>query len=377
MAINTIVIASNNFGFGPISTAYSIAESLLEHHVNLKIVLLTDGSSDYLFNHRKNIDFINIKSLRDEQLITKVLLNFSPKNTIIFSSMNRFAILASKKIGMKSVLIDGLYWFWPSRPKEYDLADYQLRIILPWQKETVGTVKVKFFAEPINIKTISKNKNLQNTILLAINGYITPFHTERNNIYLRLISKLMNNFKFDGKLLAVGNKSIEANLSLNNKTAYFEALNKNNYLKKVRDSKYLLLSGGSNSFCEALVMKKYFLFSFPSNQSQYALINEVARFTNKPIRFWCPLLSLANNHQLVLEYKNEKDAIEYLILITEELLSKKDIDTTLQKISDEIINNIDLAEKEGIYNKLSQFAPRLISANGKVADYLLEILNEN
>lgn len=98
-----------------------------------------------------------------------MLRQFNKFDTTIVSVMNRFAIQSAKDIGFQTILVDGLYWFWINRPSEYDLADYQLRMILPWQLEKhSNSANIYYFANLVEISNKYTSSNEKNIIKTAL-----------------------------------------------------------------------------------------------------------------------------------------------------------------------------------------------------------------
>lgn len=314
MEHSKVVFISNDFGFGPLSRTYVIAKALCKINPDLEIHIATNGKSDYLFNS-SSIIFDRLDDLRDRSVISKYLKQFNAGETLLISTMNRFALLVSRNLGLTTILIDGLYWFWINRPEEYDLADYQFRMVLPWQTDQYkGSKKIFYFANPVDA-TMDKDDTRHSRgkrVLFTLNGFVTPFYKQEHNSYLAFSALVANQLSKNNKVLLTGNKGIKEEISKHLDAAVnFETLDKAEYIHELGASKYVLLNGGSNSFLEALVHRKRFIFSLPSNQSQYALIKKISEYTNSTIVDWCPLLKLFPNHERILQFDNESNAIDF------------------------------------------------------------------
>lgn len=328
-----VIFISNDFGFGPVSRTHTIAKALSECDQGLEIRIATNGKNDYLFD-KSVIIFDRLDDLRDPTVISKYLSMHDPQETMIVSVMNRFALLSSKDLGFMTVLVDGLYWFWVNRPKEYDQADYQLRMLLPWQENRFSDSNdIFYFSSPVDMPmdVMVDRGSKSHKVLFTLNGFVTPFYKPSHDVYLEFSALVANQLGNSSQILLTGNRDVKNKITTHlNEKVSFESLNKSNYLSQLKSAEYVLLNGGSNSFLEALVLGKDFIFSLPSNQSQYALIDDVAKYTSTIIIDWCPLLEVFDGHEKILSFKNEGDAIDYW---SEQIRYLLDDDKAMAKIN--------------------------------------------
>lgn len=371
-----ILFFTNNFGFGPTSRAHTIASHLKQRAPTLEVRLITDGRIDYLFEPN-GVVIENVPDLRGLDTITSYLQKFDPADTLVVSVMNRFAITASHTLGINTILLDGLYWFWKKRPAEYSDADYEIRYVLPWmlsQYQGQQTKGIAFLASPVDIdkKDVKPraHHNKKKDILMTVNGFISPFYEESQNVYLDIMSDMLNRIDDDTiHITLVGGEVIE---SLDVPRVTKRVLSKREYIANMMRADCILLNGGSNSFLEALVAGRSFIFTLPSNQSQYCLIDEVARFTNLPIESLCPLLNLMPHHRMLLKLEGEKEAIA---LITNDLVNSRSatnyitiLDNACHLIKNAILSNNQNDNFGNLYNS-AEYSWR------STEDTVTEILN--
>lgn len=300
-----VVFIANDFGFGPSSRAHAIARSFQQAFPDIKATYLTSGKNDYLFAD-SDVALTTCDDTRSSAALKQTFKQFD--NALIVSVMNRFAITAARELGLPNILLDGLSWFWKSRPVEYDRADHQIRYTLPWK--AVDGVSL---ASPIDIEQRIPPKQTVDA-LININGFITPFHKQSHDVYLAFIDQLAQNVaQTYPKVLVTGNQYAITKLQAQASDSYqLAALSKAAYLGHVEAARVVILNGGSNSFNEALALHTDILFSLPSNQSQYELIREVAQQTHSLVEELCPALSLIPNHSELSKHKTEDTAIDFL-----------------------------------------------------------------
>lgn len=374
MKLKRVIFIANDFGFGPLSRTYTIAKALSKYVSGLEIRIVTTGKTDYLFNS-PDIIFDHLDDMREPAAIRHYLEPFERDNTLLISTMNRFAIVVAKSMDIRTLLVDGLYWFWLTRPKEYEMSDYQFRMVLPWQldkyKSSKGADGIFYFANPVETPTIANYKekmhHTSNTILFTLNGFVTPYYKKEHEVYLEFAAVVANNLSRDHEVHLTGNREIKEKLARRlDAKLRFVALDKLSYLRELQSARYVLLNGGSNSFLEALAMGKNMLFSLPSNQSQYALIHEVARYTKTDMTDWCPLLALIANHETMLRLNNESVALDYWAGQIRELIDEKSAPVRINTLLSDLPKKIARLDtyKEGleVEAKKSINSPREIAA---------------
>jgi hypothetical protein len=361
--INNVLVFSNNFGFGPISRAFMFAKIFHESFPDSNVVLVISEATGFTSN-ASGFTVKTIKDVRDRQDVADFLLSYRPENTLVVSVMNRFAIDVAKERNIKTLLIDGLYWFWKNRPKEYDYVDYQIRCVLPWQLEQYhNSDKIFYCVSPFEhiAATGSNNKTL-----LSVNGFTTPYYTPEHDSYLRLISRIANDI--DGDVLVVGNRDARDKIVEHLGAVPFEALSKEAYVNGVAHCKEIILNGGSNSFLEALSSDKQILFSLPSNQSQYALIESIAEQLRVSIEDICPCIEIISVHHKISEFQTEKEAVDYIATQISDFLDRPNA-------SDQLHNILKKQEKaRKIMRKfIDRMQPTVLNSNQQLIDSLNEL----
>lgn len=311
--MNRVIVIANDFGFGPLSNAISLTNGLQGN--GFEVRLATSGFNDSLLTgNEDNID--TVTQLRDVDAIRRYFSQFDNHETVIVSVMNRFAITAANQLNIPVIFVDDLYWFWKNnRPKEYDSATYQVRCVFPWEINKIQpTRNIRYGLHEVSlINSSTRSQHYKNKpVLFSLNGLMTPFHKPEHDIYVPFAAAIVSqvaqntdNVIVTGPRYAYDqiSSSIPSNIT-------YESLSKDKYRQLLQNADRVILNGGMNSFLEATYHGATLMFSLPSNQSQYGVINRVAQEINVPIEKICPLLNLISNHQEMLVYPSEKEALD-------------------------------------------------------------------
>lgn len=336
---NKIIFFANDFGYGPTSNALSIARTLSKQ--GLQIVLVTAGEND-LIARASGINIEHITNLRDVAAITEYLGSHSDDQSLIVSVMNRFAVTAANTTGRFCVLVDDLYWFWRDggRPAEYEKANVQVRCVLPWQLGSVHSTYILRYTCVQPDISIGQTQERGDNWLYSFNGLRTPFYTEEHDVYVSFMGIVAKELARQQSLVVVGPEYIRPMIEqfLPNDTHY-TPLSKVRYLETLMSVRGVYLNGGQNSFIEAVMSDTPVRMLLPSNQSQYGLLNEIANEINVSITDVCPLLSVIPNHQDMLVFANEREAIDTWSKRLYEVLMTDNIEETILRCMDSYNNS--------------------------------------
>ena len=375
MSHNTVIFVANDFGFGPISRTHTVARALKNARPELTVNVFTSGINNYLFTD-DDIGMKIVANLRDKEAIKNQFDSYSPETTLVVSTMNRFALSAAREQGFRTVVLDGLFWFWKKRPQEYSFADYEFRFILPWQLEKYKNKEnIFYFAGPVEIEPNRARAPQNKNVLVTLNGYMTPFYKPEHDIYLEWMTHVINALQSSQNLIVTGNKIIRNKIMPTLHTGIrFNSMGKDEYLSTLQYSRAVLLNGGSNSFLEALVIGMPFLFSLPSNQSQYELIHKLSIQTKQSMEFWCPALSLIPHHARFRRFTSESEAIDYWSGELRSYLAQIEKKSIAKAIAEQIVANLEIVQTDPNFKKLMKISDRSRTASGEVCDKLLEII---
>ena len=365
---NSVIFITNDFGYGPTSHALALAKCLKEKGVEVKLV--TAQKNDAILAE-SGIPIEHVTDLRNVDTMTAYFKQ--NESQLIVSVMNRFAIQAANTLNRKIVIIDDLFWFWRpgSRPIEYSNADLQIRCVLPWHlADLENTDGVAYATIQADEFTTHKSATRDGSVLMSLNGLRTPFYTPAHDVYaefMGLVAKALSQYHDD--LVITGPDYIkpvfEATLP---STIQYQSLSKSDYLIALSSAPSVYLNGGSNSFYEAIMSNTPISSILPSNQSQYAFTRAIAASIGVPVTQLCPLLTLIPHHEEMLNFTNEKDAIDNWSRWIQDFLNSDD---AFQKIQDavaqQVANPVDIKAQFPKWQTLINNNP---SIDGLLWDYL-------
>lgn len=366
---NKIIFFANDFGYGPTSNALSIARALSRR--GLQTVLVTAGEND-LIARASGINIEKVANLRDVAVITEYLKSHSDDQSLVVSVMNRFAVTAANTTGRFCVLVDDLYWFWRDggRPTEYEDANIQVCCVLPWQLDSVhSTYTLRHTCVQPDI-SIRQTHERGNNWLYSFNGLRTPFYTEEHDVYVSFMGIIIKELARRQSLVVVGPEYIRPTIEqfLPKNTLYMP-LSKAKYLETLASVGGVYLNGGQNSFVEAVMSDTPIRMLLPSNQSQYGLLNEIANEIDVLITDVCPLLSVIPNHQDMLAFANEREAIDAWSKRLYEVLMTDNIEETILRCMDGYNNSSEI--DWGTYFTKWQNA---VNNSTSISDIVLDII---
>ncbi len=364
-----LVFVSNDFGFGPMSRTFSVAKGVADKRPDLRITVMSSGKNDYLFSHPR-VSFMTVDDPRSIDYLRQAFEPLDNNTTLVVSVMSRFALLAARELGLKTLLIDGLYWFWRNRPQEYDTADYQFRCVLPWHLDNFhnGT-NIEYFVSPTEHPNRG-NASQSDEILVSLNGFTTPFYKPNHDIYLNILAALVNSSITPKSLTIVGNESVKCKIEPLLSGVSFRAFTKDEYLSHLSSCRAIILNGGSNSFLEAISLGKNIAFGLPSNQSQYQLIVELSKATGKKPEQWCPALSLIQNHHKMAELPTEAEALDFWSEQIDKLLMTEDIDN---KIAQASTKTLAIADDPNMQSLIKQYRVAAAHSLSQITQRLSDI----
>jgi len=351
-----ILIISNPFGYGPTGRAIDVARSLLSKNLyDTKIIFGGSGLCTEIFDV-KNVKILNVDQ-RDEEAVSLLIKN--EEITHVISVLNRFAVLAAKRNGIKSAFIDELAWLWKKIPKEHLLADRIYWIDVPWfNKMPLDRVKI---VSPLI--TIPYQSRKQNQILFGLGGICNPLCSDFPTKYLDLVAKVLQGYRGQSKIVITSSIVIIEYLKkkINHPNIFLKNLKHTQYLKRLAESSVHINNGGMIATMEALGLKIPTCFFLPSNLAQYNFIEKIKEEKMVDgITNWCDIVDIQNEY-----LESEKSFISYISILCDKVLNNHEI---LQLIINEFNNQ---ASGRNSYNLLS-----IYDKSKKNIDGSQEIVND-
>lgn len=357
-----IVFFSNPFGYGPSGKTISVAKYFY-NKVKKDSKILICGSDMLLKIANANFEKIKIND-RDEEAIFHKLKSLKGK-IYVFSSQNRFAIKAAKRLDIPTAFLDGLAWFWEKIPDDHLLADVIFWINYPGIRKKI----VDKFNDVIRVISgitpkINKDVSKREDIIFYIGGCRNPL-TPLPTSYLSLTAKLLE-YALE---LKIPLKIVTDELSkeflkkfkylAKNLKSYEHSL----FVKKIANSYRFVTNGGQTAVMEAASVGANISFYLPINLSQHALIKMINKNSSKDNYLdWKAYAKVPPN----LNSFSEKEAIQILETLSDKIL--KD-DKQLQCLTDDFISLLT--------DKRPPLKPKMLESMGDSgAKEIFDILSE-
>lgn len=249
--INSILLFSNPFGYGPTTTLLHIAEELAKR---TSLPLLAAGKRDglcgeiFTTSSHPSVVWHDLDE-RDYGQV-KTFIAHHP-NTAVISILNRFCIQAAHELKVPNALVDFLAWFWDTPAAEYGFADLYFTNKLGMQLPIVNahTYDVPIILGPIPRRTHSTDP----LILINIGGSQNPLVEGIPTDYLTLFSEIINRLDFGSSsdvYIAGGRAATDfVNQRLHNKTYHVGPLAHEKFLAlHARADRFISLTGTNATF---------------------------------------------------------------------------------------------------------------------------------
>lgn len=297
-----IFFFSNPFGYGPTATMIALLRRFFNLK-NIKIYVIANGLCAEILDKTSNITIINIDQ-RDVTKIKALLQKY--KKPYVISSLNRFAILAAKELGLPSCFVDTLTYLWKEIPEDYLKADIYYASDFPNVYNKTKHYKNAFVTPLIIDSKIDITKTGQNKegILLQLGGMKSPMNDEIPNDYLDIIALGLENATMPITVTGGHDGVSYIKSKIHNKYIECISTKKSDYLKLLQKSELLITTPGLNSTMEALYHKVPVNFIMPTNLSQWVNYNIFKQFDANGIdTTWESILKTDLNISDLSEYE--------------------------------------------------------------------------
>lgn len=321
--MKTVLIFSNPFGYGPGGKALSVGNMLNKNLKNTKILVC--GSSYFLEIIDKDLPSIEVNDRNEESIID--LLRTIPGKKFVFSSQNRFAVKAAKKLNIPTAFLDGLSWFWKEIPIDHFIADIVFWINYPNIKKRVptnlvGKIKVvEGIVEDHPATTISKRSGK----IFYIGGGKNPLTPLPLN-YLKLTKNILDDSDNKTIDLTVFSDKPSKKYLTGNKEIY--TMDHSAFIRKLAATKIFITNGGQTSTMEAASLNIGIGFYLPINLSQMVLVQKIRNLDkNYPALMWENYIDIPKN----IQNYSEKEALIFFENASKKVLDDSEIYEKIKK----------------------------------------------
>lgn len=273
-----VIIASNPFGYGPTGQAVALIHELLKRKSEFEIHFIGTGLCLEIVQKEFKKEGIKVIDLneRDEGLLRQYLLsvNNESESIICVGVQNRFIPKIAKELGIPSIFIDGLGWFWNHVPESHLLADRIYWTNFPNLHE--GDKKIPDGVTVVGLLQDSCvwKPNIANPYyIVSLGGCTNPLKEGLQENYLSLALKVFSSINLETKIpirMILGNP---ARLFLEKNELIPPGVSIHSYTHKEMMESLSMCShhfsiGGQSSTMESLVSGIPTTFFLPSNMSQ-------------------------------------------------------------------------------------------------------------
>jgi len=282
-----LVLAAENFAFGPIGKLLDVADLLKEQ--THELVFAGFGTSlelarNFPFNKIHEIDTDNPNS-------NSALESVISQADMLISSMDIQSILVAKKLGKLTTWIDCLFWFWDSIPDQVLDVDLFIRERLIEDSEN----EKKFGPRIKNLLSVGPIiGRIENTIkkhqaLISYGGAEAPYwykagrDTNYPFIMTNILQKNIDWTLFD-RIIVATNERVAKELTDRFKNTPFEfaCLPHDTFIKELSQSEIILITPGLVTAELSFASKTPTIFLPPSNNSQYLQLDEFRKYGLAP-----------------------------------------------------------------------------------------------
>ena len=273
----TYVLLADAFGYGPITTLIGIAKELKKQDVNLMFV----GPKFCLEKIKKeNICEKYVYMNYTDKEIEKNISYFLKADKIIAVETTDILIHLINHYNLKNIyLIDNLFWMWDFIEEELKgLKGYYISTVINCDENITRIAKgFKNIKKVGALRDLSSYKRVERNNLMISLGGAKSYMLDNEYIYrfyLKTINAIINSkdvSKFEKVYITGGKeviKYIKDNITLK-KNIIVKSYSNKEYLKKLYQCKYAIMSPGLGNFNEIISSNINVMFLLPINYSQY------------------------------------------------------------------------------------------------------------
>jgi len=289
MKTKKILVTAEAFGYGPIITCLNIIKELREKVAGEYIFLGSGVAFEQaykcnFFDEYIQCDTFNRKDLEKYRKLFESV-------DFILSSENMEGAKYAVDLGVKVFYVDNLFWMWDEIPKQlYETDLYFISESLDMSRNItkIGEkIKNKVIVGPLrDFYKKSNDEKLKNQVLINFGGAESFLigHDTIIQYYYKVLERILKNIKdvgieYEDIIVCGGSRLIsqlKKKFQLNNKLI-FESYSQSEYLHKLYESRYVILSPGLGNYFETLNLNQRVLFIPPINYSQYWQLNKYSR----------------------------------------------------------------------------------------------------
>lgn len=323
------------FGFGPISTAVSLAKKLDKQY---KILFLTFAEACDFLKESTKYDYLEFDT-RDERNFEEISKHFSHDDIIITNTNVEFSTFLIKN-DFKVITIDTLYWMWNKVDSCYKNWPYIISQV--YYGDNKGNLPKKKECRPIidYSEWQQYSHHTDRSALISFGGMSEPNFSDYLINYSNLIiEEIIKNLPKDITKINIIGGLLEKISYLKNgiEINVLGTVNPETYRNLLSSSKYVFLSPGLTGTYEVLFCKKPFCLLPGLNVSQiYQVYDFKNSFDYKYCIIWPEVETLIN----AFNKQSELESLSFLrdYLLKSNRILKTDFKNVIRNFTQDIDN---------------------------------------
>lgn len=185
----SIYLVPMTFGFGPAALATAVGRQLRQRHPDLPLAGVGDGIA---------LDFLRNSGIFADRLVAAApgelpdsIGSSGPAVTVFFGDFDRLRV--AQRRGLRTVVVDALYWMWDSDPAEPSGVDRYYALAFPGVAERLASrgsngAAVRIVSQIVDLDTPAPDADRAGTVL-NLGGAVAPMGG--NYRYLRALAELV------------------------------------------------------------------------------------------------------------------------------------------------------------------------------------------
>ncbi|WP_423461858.1 hypothetical protein ACO229_14200 [Promicromonospora sp. MS192] len=279
-----ILCSAENFAYGPAGKLLTIASEL--NALGHDLTFVGYGTSYDLASQSSIFQAVHEIDTELEDP-APLLLDLASSADLVISCMDKGTVRAAKTVGVPSVWIDSLFYWWDDLPKEVLAADlYVKQDVLPdaQNMQRYGKSIENLLSIGPLVESRGRNRDfeiVQNRALICFGGMDAPgwYEAGKNHDYPTVVTRLLHEVEFEGfdELIVTGASHIMEELDqvYGGSKFQFRSLPHHVFVQMLAESRVALLAGGLESTLEAFANRVPAIFLPPLNVTHHLQVQSL------------------------------------------------------------------------------------------------------
>lgn len=277
--MSKILAVAENFAFGPIGTLLTVCRHLFKNH---QVSFVGYGTSLQLAKLEPFSEVVELDT--DSSAFPALAKGLFVANDVLLSCMDRSSILLAQSLGLPTIWLDALFWWWD------ELPDFVLNVDCYVKQNTLKDARnVSKYANrirklhsvgPIIDLTVLDAKKKKNQVMVTYGGMEAEgwYEVGKDTNYPYTITDLLVSrvdFSRYDRVIFTGNERIvrELDKKYGSDIFVFKTMPHYDFVQELASSAVVLMAPGLQSPLESFSYHVPTIFLPPSNSSQYVQLD--------------------------------------------------------------------------------------------------------